>query len=503
MGVQVLASVSQAEGRRGTFILNKATPRSPVKAGTSRCAMIAQLPWGPTSYEQITDPASFRAKYAPAGFDRTSKGYLTATLFPWADLHVVRVLGANPVKATCQIQDNTPANSILLTGKYFGAGLNGATVVIAAASNGDASSFDMTIEKVNSSTGLKTTEIYQNLDSDWAPSDERWATLFADSLLVGPVTRQAGVRPVNGAYTFGSGSDGDAIASSDYLGTPGDADKGLALLENDPDVAFYFHDVPASVLAAVNAGFKAHKVYMNDRRIAVNCGAAAETKATAKTNVAINRDDGVCYVWGHGKVLDDQGTERTIPLTGPAATFWAYLTPHLSGAVKNTEFTRVLSAIKGLDVSTGNDAIKAELEAAGVVVFEKNGDGVFSPYAAPTSAESGLPLYIKRARDFIGYTLAGALESTQNGPSADETIEDERTSIRVLLEEFKSNKGRDIIARFSINDFEQLEIRDTNTPAEIAAGDCTHGVRVQLIPERKRTFLQQEVDTTVTILVRG
>lgn len=500
MAVKVVASVSQADGR-GTYIVNKKTPRAPVAVGTSRAVMIAQMPWGPTNVlTPFTDPATFRATFAPDGFDRTGQGYLMATRFPWPDLHIVRPIGTAAAKAFVQLQDSVPANSLKFEALYFGTGGNGISITIAAASNAVVNSFNLTVSKTDSSTGQETREVYENVDSTKATGDAYWTTLFASSKLLGPATRNAGGRPVNGNFTFASGADG-TVNSGAYLGTQGSFDKGLALAENDPDVNFVFTDDPGGTdLAAVNAGLKSHCLYMGDRRIAFTQGLPGETKSTAEANVLLNASDTVGYVWGHGKVRDDQGTLRTIPLTGPLAALACAMPPHLSLAYKDSDYTKVLANLVDIDVATGSSQVKSDCEKKNIIAFEKNSDSVFSPYAGVMS--DGTPAYVKRMRDYIGFTIAGALTSSQGGLNEELTLEDERDLITGVLNTLQNNRKINRYAFPSILAYALLDIEETNTQASIDAGDAVHGIQVKLIAERRRTFLQQEVSTTVNLTVR-
>ncbi len=499
---EVISSVSQASGR-GVFIIFKAVLDAVLAVGTGRAAMIAQLPWGPIDTETpFQDAATFRAMFAPNGFTRTGQGYLMATKFPWIDLQIIRVLGTGPVKATYTIQNSVPANCLIVPAKYYGASGNGIQVVIANATSGTGTSFDMTVSITDAATGLVTSETYPDVDSTQVADDAThtyWAGLTANSQLLGTLVKTGASRPVNGTYTLATGSDGAAIASGNYLGTPGSADKGLALLELDADVSFVFTDDPGSGnLAAVMAGIKAHCVLMKDRRIGVLMGLPAETSATAKTNAAANQLDHCVYVWPHGKVLDDQGNKTVIPLSGPLASFATLLTPHLSIAYKSKAFTKALSNIVELDASA-TKATKTDLEKNGVVPFEKSGKtGYFSPYCDVTTSKTSAVFGVRMA-DYIAFSIAETLEEFRGAPNDDETFEDERTLIDDFGTQLVKNRKRDHIFLPCINAWELLPTEANNTAATIAAGDATHGIRATLISEQKRIFLVGEIGTTVKI----
>jgi hypothetical protein len=496
---EVISSVSEASGR-GVFIIFKAVLAAVAAVGTGRAVMVAQLPWGPLDTEEaFGNAASFREMFCPDGFARTSQGYLMATKFPWVDLRIVRVAGTTPVKATINLANITPVTCIRIDGKYFGAAGTGITVVVTAATNGTATSYNITFAKTDPATGLNTTETYPDVDGTQT-TQAYLDGVFGDSKIVSVVYVAAG-RPVNVSTALAGGSDGAAIASLNYLGTPGSGTTGVSVLENDPDVSFVFTDDPgAGILAAVMAGLKAHVQLMKDRRIAILMGLPGETKATAITNVALNRDNHCVYVYPHAYVPDDSGTSTLIPLTGPLAAFATLLTPHLSIGYKNASFTKAFAAITGLDMATTIKQTRIDLEEAGVVAFERNSaSGHYSPYCDTTTGADRVPVYAVRMADYIAFSVAEALEPYRSGPNYIEQQEDERTLLREFLRELKANAGIDVIFRPSIEDFEVIPIEASNTTTQLDAGDFTIDFRVALIPEQKRIFLRGEIGTTVVV----
>lgn len=497
---RIISSLVQAVGR-GSFIFAKRVADAIRASGTARCAMVCQLPWGPVGVlTPFGGAATFRNMFAPAGFPRTSDGYLTATKFPWLDLQIVRVLGAGAAAATKDFQTAGVVTCLGVTGLYKGTAGNSISGTVAAATNGVANSFNLTLS-ITDAFGGNTTETYENLDSTQA-AGTYWTAITANSKLVGPLVKLGTGRPANATASLAAGTDGTlAIASADYLGTPGNADLGVALLESLQGTdapAFVFTDDPGSgLLVAVNAGLKAHRVLMADKRICIIQGLPAETAATAKTNSALNILDHCAYVWGHANGPDDQGTTQNIPLTGPLACIAQAMQPHLSPAYKSADYTALLGWITSLDVSTAGDTVKADLETNNVIAFEKNANGTFSPYNGTMT--DGSAMYVVRARDFSAFTMTGALDQFRNGPNDSETIESERAVIESLLKQWKKNRQIDHILRFSIIDWQLLPTEATNTQADLDAGTCTQQYKMKVASEQKQFFLIAEVGTTVTI----
>ena len=505
MTVKVITSLSQADGR-GLWIYFLANAAATKLPGTGRAVMVCNAPWGPVS--TLTDIQRsgelFRQTFYPNGSDHTKAPYVVGTRFPWVDLWVTRVTGSGAAKATKVFNDAVSAASITVTGKYLGVLGNSINVTIAAATNGVANSFNMTLTLTNASTGKSTTEFYPNVDSTQAVGAAYWTTLTANSILVGPITRGVGVRPANCSATpLATGSDGTINAAS-YVGTPGAGDTGIASVETDPTVSIVFigEDVTSASLATVNAALKAHRLLMNDTRICLLTGDAGDAVGTANTNAALNQDPGCYYVWPYGKVRDEDATsdsypQITIPLVGPLASFVTILAPHLSPAYKNRTFTSVFSPVLSLDASSFN---LNSAEASGVLPFEKNKDGVFSPYGSTATDGTSSFEYFRMQR-YIAFAVANAFDEFRGGPNDSVQIDDERELIKGVLSQLVANRKQDHIFLPSVIDAGLLPVEQFNTPAQIAAGDITHAFQAQLVPEQKRIFFAVDASTSTKVQV--
>ncbi len=511
MGIQIVTSLAQAEAR-GVYGIFQRELAAVQGVGTARAVMLCQLPWGPVGLAEDGDladfdtPANFRAKFCPAGFTRTGSPYNLATRFAWADLKIIRVLASDAVKATINLQKAGALDCVAAPAKYYGAEGNGITCVVAAASDGVANSFDLTVTKLNSTTGKSTAEKYPNVDST-RTDDAYWTALTANSVLLGPLKPSDVGRPVNGTYTLAAGTDGAAIVASDYLGTPGSADKGLALCEKDQEISFIFlgDDPGAGLRATINAGLAAHQALMNDRRHVLLTGAADETDATARTNAALNPGEQIHYITGFGKVVDEDATSDTspliqVPLTGAFAGFCSIIQPHVSPAVKRKEFTKYFAPIKGLTNGTGTPGSLATNEKNGVVSFEKNSNGVFSPYCG-VATDKLTQIFVSRMRRYIMFSLGFAIEDYRNSPNADTVQDDERTITETFLEQLVTNGKGDVFLRPAVKAAALLPEESANTTVSENAGDYAIPAEVQLFNEQRRLIIQVRagVDVTVTV----
>jgi hypothetical protein len=361
--MQIVASLASAAGR-GIFGQFKKAITAAQAVGTGREVMICQAPWGPVAtLTPFESPAKFRSIFVPDGFDRTLASYNAAVQFPHSDLYIVRVCGAGALAAAINMQKTGPANCVAVTAKYVGTGGNGITCVVAPASNSVANSFKLTITKTNSATGKSTVETYDNVDSTRTDA-AYWTALTAKSLLVAALVKSATGRPLDATYTLAGGTDGTgALAASDFVGTPGGGDKGIALLETDKEISFFYcEDVPNSMRGTVNAAMLAHQISMNDRRFAIFTGQSGDDAATAKTNAAALQTEMGAYIWQYGQVIDEDAASDTSPmltmsLVGPFAALCSILQPHVSPATKRKDFTKALAAIKALVGGTSSSQV--------------------------------------------------------------------------------------------------------------------------------------------------
>ena len=503
MGAKRIASLAEAVGR-GTFTLIETPPPSVVAIGTTKAVLISSsLPWGPDNVEtDFTDPATFRQTFAPPGFSRTGSSYLTMTRFPWVNAAIIRVVDLDALASSLQLQDSVPANAALVNAKYKGATGNSIQGQVFTASDAVGTHRKLVFTVTDATTGLSTSETYDNFDFSKAIGDPYYTTSFKDSLLIASITRQAGSTPVvSGPTNFSGGNDGDALDASDYLGTPGSADRGVALLENDPDVDVFFTDiVPSGIRAAVNAGLEAHVVFMEDQRIFIASDDQGASTSTAKTDAAALSSDHGIFTYQYAQVFDDSGnlTGFIIPCAGPTASFLTLLPPHLSLAFKDTRFTKFLSAIKGLD-TIPKQATLADLESHGVLAWEKNSSGVFSPYA-DTMTDGKTDIFVTRMADYLSQSIGDALENFDGSLNDTETIEAERSIIDTFGRQLVKNNTIDHIALPNLKAWQLLPVTDSNTEATLDAGQIFHSAIAQVYSDQKQQIFKLEIGETISVV---
>jgi hypothetical protein len=498
-----IASVSSAIGR-GVFELIESPPSAIKAIGTNKAVMIASsLPWGPLDAEtDFIDAGTFRATFAPPGFPRTGNAYLTVTRAPWVNLALIRVLGVGAAAGSLQLEDTVgPADAALVHLKYKGANGNLVKGQVFAATDAVGTHRKLVFSITDATTGLSTTETYDNFDFTKSIGDAYYTSTFANSQLIGSITRQAGSTPaVSGPTSFSTGSDGAALVAADYLGTPGDAGAGVALLENDPEVdAFFCDSVPSGILAAVNAGLDAHAVFMADQRIFIASAAQGTAVATVKTAAASVPSDHGIYTYQFMQVFDDVGTLTgfILPAAGFTAALMTLMPPHLSLAYKDVRFTKFLNGIKGID-TIPKQATLADLESHGVLAWEKNASGFFSPYA-DTMTDGTTDVFVTRMADYIAESIGNKLENFRGAINDTETIQDERSLIDTFGRKLVSDNKVDHITLPNIKAWMFLPVEAVNSESTLDAGEIHHAAIAQLWSDEKQLFLRLQVGTSVTV----
>src|SRR3972149_94893 len=294
----------------GIYAIEREPPALVQSAGTATALLLGQFPWGPTHVDQATpfhptNIGDLALTMAPPGMTRTGSGYLALLKKGWYDLRIVRAVGSAAAKATANLV-NGGTTILVATLKYVGAAGNSVTWTIAAASDGDANHFDLTIT-ITGASGTSS-DILRNVDASGSSYTDPTTT---GCILLGSMTRSNTGRPPDGT-----------VNSARYFGTAGSGDYGLALAESDRDVRVVFADDPGDVdRAGVMAGLVAHATLMGDRMALIH-GDSGLTLAQAQTDVATSGYSSwqAAYVDGWVRIRDDiDGTLRLVPGVGGRA----------------------------------------------------------------------------------------------------------------------------------------------------------------------------------------
>jgi phage tail sheath protein FI len=491
--VTSLSSVS----RHGVYAIERKPTPSLRSTGTSLAAIVGQFPWGPTgTIFEPTDIGDAINTLAPPGFDRTGSAYLSLTGKAWRGLRIVRVIGADAAAATCALMDS-PSTIGTITAKYKGTAGNSITAVVSDATDGDANHFKLTVS-ITGSSGT-TTEILDNVNGSGTGTKSTFS--LANSKLMASISWGTSGRPDNGSYTF-SGGTSPAVVSGDYVGTEGTGDKGLSLLEGDRGIRHVCTDDPGNTIrAAVNAGLKAHAIFMGDRIAYLN-GNSGLTAAASRTDAATYSSKQVVYVdpWYY-KRDDVDGTERLVAPAPLAASVAANLEPSTSIAWKAVEVRNLLGEITRLEALRGEAA--STNSDAGVVTIIKEETGGFSfesahvtSYAAEASTGD---LTRTRMAIYIVSAFAAANRTNVDAPN----VPYFQNAIVLALNEFltglRRNRDTDPAHLPHIYDFRIGDPATVNTTAQIQSGQFIVPADVVTSAAMEKIALSLNIGPTVTL----
>ena len=494
---------SSGTNRHGVFA-TEVTPPAVVRGSGSRVvACVGQLPWGPTG--EVVEPTSLadaRLMFAPPGMSRTGTGYLAFfTAKTFGAMRVVRVVGTTAAKATATLVNAVPTNLITLTAKYKGVAGNSLSAVVSDASDGDANHFDLAVSITGASGSW--TDTLKNVNYSGVGTETSLTQAQLDVLkLIGAPTKLASGRPTNGTYTFSSGSEGTA-AATDYVGTAGSGDAGMALLEGDPAVRIVITDDPGNSLrAAVNAGLVAHAIRMGDRVAFMN-GPSGQSASAARTNRAtFTATDRLVYFDPWCYEYDDVTAAEQLVQTAPfAASIASYYPESTSIAWKAAEVQALLAGIVRLEAARGEAA--GTNTDNGVATFIKEISGGHTIEADVTAVAPTSPslrkLTRRRVTDAIAIALTTSLRDFVDAANVPQNRLKIRTAVNGYLGGLKRAQNGDPDHSLYILDYAILPDSETNTQESLDAGKYTLGIRVKDGSSMEQIFFQIESGESVNI----
>lgn len=488
---------STVQTRHAAFAIERPPPAAIKAAGTGVVGLAGQFPWGPP--QVANQPVSLKDMndtYAPPGMDRTGSGVLSLIHKAFPVLYVVRVLGATPVKAGAVLLDGSD-DIVHVTAKYAGTAGNSLTATVAAASDGDANHFNLTVT-VTGASGT-TSETFKNLNYSGTGSDS--APTFGSSLLVSAITKTIAGRPDNGSYSFASGTDGSAIVLADYIGTQGSGDKGVALLESKPVNVVCVDDPGNSLRATVNAGLQAHAVAKGDRIAVVN-GNSGLTIAATVTDAATYSSERVVYVDPWVYVTDDvDGTLRLVPPAPFAASVIAQLSPSTSPAWKAVEVQAMMQGISSLESERGEGL--GTLTEAGVMGICKEDTGGFTFEAgvltvAPADS-TRKNIARRRIGDYIAKSVVQSLRPFVDAPNVEAIQTDIVQAVSGFMGELKRAVKFDPAHTPHVVDFAIGNLSAVNSAVSIAAGIFVIPLDVQTSASMEKIFLSVQFGEGVVV----
>lgn len=496
----IVTSTSQAIGH-GVFGIER-TPPAVIRAqGVAVAAIVDQFPWGPDqSVYTVLDRNDFNNKFAPSGMSRTGGGYMAVSGKAYPILKVVRALGSAAVAASAAINKTGPTLLFTVGLKYKGTAGNSVVCTTAAATDGDANHFNLTVS-VTSASGVTVDKI-ENINLSAVGTVSDFSGTFTNTILIGSITISTTGVPILGSTTCSAGANG-TVDSTTYVGTQGSADKGLAKLETDKSVDFVFTGDPGSSLrAAVNAGISAHVDYMTDRMGFIN-GDSGMTLAAAQTDVASYRSLRVCYedVWAFQRD-DVDGTQRLVGPAPFAVSVASNLSPSTSFSWKAPEAQRFMGAIVSLETARGPVGAYTN-ELAGINTLQQEELGGFTFESAVVTAAPTNPAKRKykrtRMTHYIAKAIVASLRSYTDSPNVPENQQDEINAVDTFLGNLKKNSVTNPNALPHIMDFAIRDIATFNSQVDLDAGIFTIPADIKLSSDQEKIFISMQIGESVNV----
>jgi hypothetical protein len=481
----------------GVYAMSNPPPAAIQAPGTGNAIIVGQFPWGPS--EQLTYPGSDaqrNAQFAPAGMTRTGSAVLSTLGKAWPQMGVVRVADTSAgAAATAAIQTSGSVTVLTLTASSIGTQGNSLMATTSAPSDGVSGHFNLTVS-VSSASGT-TQEVYPNINV--TGTGTQVLPNVTNSVLLGSATSSTTGTPAFGNTTFSGGSNGTVTAAM-YVGTPGNDDKGFALLEADDTIDFVFTDDPGnSFRATVNAGLDAHGI-LTTNRVVILSGNSGQTAAAAQTDVASYRGINSVYTDPWAYVADDTtGATWNQPGASWAASVMSQLPPSVSPAWKATFVSGMMAGITQLE--SNRTAARAQNTAAGIMTLIPGAQGgVVFEAGVNTSLTAGQQ-NITRTRMGI-YLASGAVESWYpyvDAPNVPFFQQDLVNSWTAFLNQLEQNAKINPAVLPYIVAYDVLNPKATNTAASIANNQYVIGTSVQTGSDMSQIYLNMSYGPTVTV----
>lgn len=493
------SSVSNALGP-GVYGVNVKPPQTIVGQGQDVTCIVEQFPWGPFGLVyQPTGIADRILTFYPPGASRNGAGALALSGKGWPSERVVRVMAASgTATASATFQTSGAVSVFSCQLKFPGILGNSMVGTISAATDGVASHAKLVVT-LTGATGT-TTDTLDNLN--FASAAALTASLGSQLLtcrLIGGLTWIASGTVATGSTTFTGGLEPSPVAT-DYIGTQGLGDKGLALTESNDDINHIFYGNPATgILAACNAGLYAHAVFRGDRGAYI-AGAAAQTSSAALTDVANYRADNCVYVDAWMQQISDQdSTIQTIPAAPMAASVAAQVPVSTGISWRDSSIQTLMTAVVGLEQSRGSQALTESNNGICVLIKKKNGGFAFYTDVTTNAPNNGAAPRWRTQRTGI-YILESAINGFQSnveGPNVPATQLPMRAALTTFLQGMVFNRDHDPAHNPYIQSFSLSNDQVANPQSSLDAGNYVIPTNVKTDAGMIRIFVPLQYGPTV------
>ncbi len=406
---------------------------------------------------------------------------------------VLNTTGWTP--ATCNINNAAGQTVAILVAKWPGTLGNSIVPAIAAATDGNANHFNLTLTLTNPTTGT-TTETYPNLSvqaTQILPVVTSSLLLASFTVLGTPVTN-----PSVGTLAMIGGSNGAAVAATDY-------NTALTAIGLLPTILTQtIDDCGDTIRAATNANVQTAADAKTDR-ICILQGSDANTLAQAITDVGSYRDDRVIYAGQWVTVLDDTGTPQMSPFATFIASAIANTEPQQSHAwwdPRVTTYYNGIASLRSTQFSSADEGNQNSCTQQGICLPIKLDSGSFAALHDRTTNVTVVGkrfAVTRRIKDYLAKALRNALVTYVNGPN---TLNRWR-EIKIATDDFlgrEVSKGR-IAAGVGSSIAFLSDIKTGNTSSSQAAGQFYLTISGTTPAPMEDLFINLNVGPTVVVTI--
>lgn len=442
-------------------------------------------------YRTVGGPSQGKVSTAQAGLFYNDQGGAAAGSSPASN-------ASGYAPSVCNLLDASNVPVLNLIALYPGTVGNVMTATVAAASDGVANHYNLTVTLSNANTG-STNELYSNCQTQATailPGVTSSLLLASAALINTPVTR-----PLNGTYTFYNASNGPAVSAADY-------NAGFTQLATNNQIRVVcVDDCGDSIRSAVNVNLQAH-VDNTGNRMAVMQGPAGNALSAVLTDVTSYRDDRIIYCGSWVTCLDDLGTAQQSPFSTFVASALVNNDPSWSHAWWDDRVTTFYNGVNGFFNQTIlnplDDGTKNQCTQSGVLLPTRLDSGKYAGlHDRTTNLTSGKTFAVtRRIKDYLGISIKAALPGFVNGPN---TVDQQRQIVGSINEFLSREQTKGRIAANAANPTLPGFIVDGktgNTQTTLGLGQFVVNITATTPAPMEKIFIQMQVGPTVTVNVQ-
>lgn len=482
----------------GVFAIDLPTPTIIEEVSTGWIGYVGAFSWGPV--QTVVTPTGtndFLRTFEPPGSPRTSTGYQGMIGRRGFTSKIIRVLASDAVKATATMAGT--AGNTVATAKHYGTLGNSFTLTQAAATSGTSTKRKYTVTVTDATSGTST-ETFDEVD---LPTGTTVTVDVSASNLLGSLTLASTMTafPTNATVSFTGGDNGAALASSDYVGTAGGNDKGVALFESDGDIRVIVHDDCGNTIrAAVNLGFATQCTTDQDRRCFLDGNSDAANFAAVQAYViSALTTDRVTFCGAWVTVLDDAGVTRTVPFSTFVASAYLNLQPQESYAWKSDKVLAYYQAITGVVANFAwqskvvTDAA-TETSTTSICLPAKTAQGRFVALHGRNTDKTFV--VTRKIKDFFALSIQPALDPFVNGPN----LASENLSIKAAADNFFARQEAQGRIASAVNGVRQWKTSvSANDATSMGQGKFYLDFEATTPVDREKIFMRMRVGPSVVV----